>query len=89
MLSIEEGVVPVVQSSELDEQTLSHAVSNISRELSLISSNDDALDSILRLQDLGIIHRVERILIYLTLVILIMEIIAILLDVGILEMLLG
>jgi len=89
MLSIEEGVVPVIQSSELDEQTLSHAVSNISRELSLISSNDDALDSILRLQDLGMIHRVERILIYLTLVTLIVSIITILIEVDVLKILTG
>jgi len=89
MLSIEEGVVPVVQSSELDEQTLSHAVSNISRELSLISSNEDALDSILRLQDLGLIHRVERMLIYLTLVTLIVNIIMILIEVDILGIISG
>ena len=87
MLSIEERVVPVVHSSELDEQTLNHAVSNISRELSLISSNEDALDSILRLQDLGMIHRVERILIYLTLVTLIVNIIMILIEVDILGIL--
>ncbi len=89
MLSIEEGVVPVIQSSELDEQTLSHAVSNISRELSLISSNNDALDSILRLQDLGMIHRVERILIYLTLVTLIVSVIMILIEVDALKILTG
>lgn len=89
MLSIEEGVVPVIQSSELDEQTLSHAVSNVSRELSLISSNDDALDSILRLQDLGMIHRVERILIYLTLVTLIVSVIMILIEVDVLKILTG
>jgi len=89
MLSIEEGIVPVVQSSELDEQTLSHAVNNISRELSLISSNESALDSILRLQDLGMIHRVERILIYLTLVTLIVNFIMILIEVDILGILSG
>jgi len=89
MLSIEEGVVPVIQSSELNKQTLSHAVSNISRELSLISSNDDALDSVLRLQDLGMIHRVERILIYLTVVTLIVNVAMILIDLGILEILSG
>jgi Mg2+ and Co2+ transporter CorA len=89
MLSIEEGVVPVVQSSELDEQTLTHAVSNISRELSLINSNEDALDSILRLQDLGMIHRVERTLIYLTLITLIVNVIMILLEVGLLGILTG
>jgi len=89
MLSIEESVIPVIQSSKLDEQTLSHAVSNISRELSLISSNDNALDSILRLQDLGMIHRVERILIYLTLLTLIANIIMILIEVGVLRILSG
>jgi len=89
MLSIEESVIPVIQSSKLDEQTLSHAVSNISRELSLISSNDNALDSILRLQDLGMIHRVERILIYLTLLTLLANIIMILKEVGVLRILSG
>ncbi len=87
MLSIEEGIVPVVQSSEMDKQTLSHAVSNISRELSFISSNDAALDSILRLQDLGMIHRVERTLIYLTLITLIVNFIMILLEVDIIGIL--
>lgn len=89
MVSIEEGVVPVVESSKMDEQTLSHAVSNISRELSFISSNDAALDSILRLQDLGMIHRVERTLIFLTLITLIVNVIMILIDVGILGVLKG
>ncbi|MGD8544652.1 MAG: CorA family divalent cation transporter [Candidatus Bathyarchaeota archaeon] len=89
MLSIEEGVVPIIQSSELDDQTLSHAVSNVSRELSLISSNDDALDSILTLQDLGMIHRVEKILISLTLVTLIVNILMILVEVNIVKILSG
>jgi len=89
MLSIEEGVVPLVRSSEMDAQTLSHAVSNISRELSLISSNENALDSILRLQDLGMIHRVERTLIYLTLITLIVNVIMILFELGILGILKG
>jgi len=89
MLSIEEGVVPVIQSSEMDEQTLSHAVSNISRILTFITSNDDALDSILRLQDLGMIHRVERILIYLTLVTLIVSVITILIEIDIVKILSG
>ena len=73
----------------MNEQTLSHAVSNISRELSFISSNDAALDSILRLQDLGMIHRVERILIFLTFVTLIVNVIMILIEVDILGILSG
>jgi Mg2+ and Co2+ transporter CorA len=89
MLSIEEGVVPVIQSSEMNEQTLNHAVSNVSRILTFITSNDDALDSVLRLQDLGMIYRVERILIYLTLVTLIVSVITILIEIDIVKILLG
>jgi len=89
MLNIREGVVPAVESSEMDRQTLSYAINNISRELSLIDSYGNALDSILRLQDLGMIHRVERTLIYLTLVTVLMNIIMILLEVNIFEILSG
>jgi len=89
MLDIREGVVPAVESSEMDRQTLSYAISDISRELSLIDSYGNALDSILRLQDLGMIHRVERTLIYLTLVTLLMNVIMILLEVDIFQILSG
>lgn len=89
MLNIREGVVPAVESSEMDRQTLNYAINNISRELSLIDSYGNALDSILRLQDLGMIHRVERILIHLTLVTLLMNIIMILLEVNIFHILSG
>lgn len=87
MLDIREDVVPTVESSEMDKQTLSYAINNISRELSLVDSYGNALDSILRLQDLGMIHRVERTLIYLTLVTLLMNIIMILLEVDIFNIL--
>jgi Mg2+ and Co2+ transporter CorA len=89
MLDIREGVVPAVESSEMDRQTLSYAINDISRELSLIDSYGNALDSILRLQDLGMIHRVERTLIYLTLVTVSMNIIMILLEMNIFEILSG
>ncbi len=89
MLSIKEGVVPTVKSSEMGKQTLSYAISNVSRELSLISSYDNALDSVLSLQDLGMIHKVERTLIYLTFVTLLVNIVMILLEVGIIEVLTG
>ncbi|MFB0500936.1 MAG: CorA family divalent cation transporter [Candidatus Bathyarchaeia archaeon] len=89
MLSVQEGVIPAIQSSELDAQTLNNAVTNVSRQISLLTSNDDSLDSILRLQDLGMIHRVERILIYLTLLTLIVSIITILIQVDIVKILSG
>jgi len=89
MLSIEEGILPAIQSSKQDEQTLSHAVSNVSRQLSILTSNDNALDNILSLQDLGMIHRVERILIYLTLLTLIVSVITIFIEVDIVKILSG
>jgi len=89
MLNIREGVVPTVEFSEMDRQTLGYAINNISRELSLINSYNDTLDSILRLQDLGMIHGVERILIYLTLVTLLANVVVILLELGIVEILSG
>jgi hypothetical protein len=85
MLNVREGVVPIIQSSEIDRQILTHAINNISRELSFINSYNDALDSILRLQDLGMMHRVERILIYLTLITIIMNAIVILWETGLLK----
>lgn len=89
MLNLREGVVPTLEFSEMDRQTLGYAINNISRELSLISSYNNTLDSILRLQDLGMIHRVERILIYLTLVTLLLNVIMILLEAGIVGILSG
>lgn len=89
MLNIREGVVPTVEFSEMDRQTLGYAINNISRELALINSHNNTLDSILTLQDLGLIHRVERILIYLTLMTLLVNVAMILLEINIVEILSG
>jgi len=87
MLSISEGVGLMVKTSEAITATLNHAINNISRELSLLSSYNNTLDSILRLQDLGMIHKVERKLIYLTLIALVISILLILLEIDILNLL--
>ena len=81
MISIREGVVLMVQPSEEIRATLSHAVNNISRELSLLDSDNNALDSVLSLQDLGMIHKVERNLIYLTLLAFVVSVLLILLEI--------
>jgi Mg2+ and Co2+ transporter CorA len=86
MLSMREGVVPTLQLNEEIVPTLNYAINNISRELSLLDSNNSALDSILNLQDLGMIHGVERTLIYLTLIILVANVILILLGLDILNL---
>lgn len=87
MLSIRDGVVLIVKTSEEVRATFNHAVNNISRELSLLDSDNSALDSILRLQDLGMIHKVERNLIYLTLMALIVSVLLILLEIDIISLL--
>jgi Mg2+ and Co2+ transporter CorA len=87
MLNIREGVVPMVQTSEEIKATLSHPINNISRELSLLDSHNGALDSILSLQDLGMIHRVERNLIYLTIMALVVSVLLILLEIDIVSLL--
>lgn len=87
MSSIREGIVLMIETSEEIVATLNHAINNISRELSFLNSYNNALDSILSLQDLGMIHRVERNLIYLTLIALIVSVILILLEIDIINIL--
>ncbi len=87
MLSISEGIVPMIMTSEEIKTTLSHPINNISRELSLLDSHNNALDSILSLQDLGMIHRVERNIIYLTIMALIVSVLLILLEIDIISLL--
>jgi Mg2+ and Co2+ transporter CorA len=86
MLSMGEGVVPTLQLDEGILPTLDYAINNVARELSLLDSNNSALDSILSLQDLGMIHGVERTLIYLTIIILAANVILILLSLDILNL---
>lgn len=87
MLSVSEGMVPMIETSEEIRATLSHPINNISREISLLDSHNNALDSILSLQDLGMIHRVERNLIYLTIMALIVSVLLILLEIDIISLL--
>ena len=87
MLSIREGLVLEVKTTVEISETLTHAINNISRELTLIDSHNNALESVLSLQDLGLIHRVERNLIYLTFMALVVSVILILLEIDILSLL--
>lgn len=89
MLSVREGIVPTLQLNEEIAPTLNYAINSISREISLLDSHNSALDSILSLQDLGMIHRVERVIIYLTLITLIVSLITILIEIDIVEILLS
>lgn len=88
MLRVSEGVMPMIKTTEEIKATLSHPINNISRELSLLESHNDVLDSILSLQNLGMIHRVERNLIYLTIMALIVSVLLIIIEVDIVGLLL-
>jgi len=82
MSSLKDGLIPNVKIQEKCVLSLEDAMNNISRELEFLNSYDSALDGILRLQDLSMIHGVERTLIYLTIIIVIMNVILIVLELG-------
>jgi Mg2+ and Co2+ transporter CorA len=85
LLAIEEGIVPNIEYSEMDRPTLRHTINNVARELSLISSHNNALDGILSVRGLGLIHRVEKMLILLAVITLVTEVTAIVWEFGILS----
>ena len=89
MLAIQEGMIPLIQTAEIDKNALNHTVSNLSRELSLISAHSNALDNVLTVRGLGMIHRVETNLIYLTFVLIILTVLLILLQVDVVKLLFG
>jgi Mg2+ and Co2+ transporter CorA len=80
MSSLKDGLIPNLEPCEESVLGLGDAMGNISRELEFLSSYDSALDGVLTIQDLGMIHRVETTLIYLTIVIIIMNLILIIIE---------
>ncbi len=89
MSSLKDGLIPNIELCRETILGLEDSMSNVERELEFLNSYDNALDGVLRLQDLGMIHIVERTLIYLTIIILVMNVFLIVLEVGILDLLLG
>lgn len=77
--SLKNGLVPKVRLCAESISSLEDSVNDISRELEFLNSYDSALDGVLGLLDLSLIHRVERTLVYLTIVTVIMNLILILL----------
>jgi Mg2+ and Co2+ transporter CorA len=80
MSSIKDGLIPNLEPCEENLSGLQDAMSNVSRELEFLNSYDSALDGVLTIQDLGMIHRVETTLIYLTVAIVITNLILILVE---------
>ncbi len=74
MSDVRERVVPHIKIDEEAELIIHDAIDDIDRELEFADSYSRSLDSILTLQDLGSIHRVERTLIFITIMILLLDI---------------
>ncbi len=81
MSDVKESVIPHIELDDEARLIVGDAIDDIERELEFADSYSRTLDSILRLQDLGLIHRVERNLIYLTATILLLTVISIILTI--------
>ena len=86
---LKDGRISTISPNKKDIVILEEAKDRISQELVFLQSYDNSLDGILRLQDLGMIHRVESRLINLTWVIIVLEIILLLFEFGVIELLMG
>ena len=71
MLDVEQSVLPLTKLSQKSKPIVDEAIELIDRELDFIDSYTRTLDSILTLQDLSSIHKVESSINYLTIVLVI------------------
>jgi len=90
MLSdIDLGVIPNLDLVPEAKLIIEDASDDITRELEFVESFNRSLDSILRLQDLGAIHKVETNLVNLTVALVILTIVLVLIETDIIGVLLG
>jgi len=90
MLSdIDIGVIPNLTLVPEANLIIEDASDDIARELEFVDSFNRSLDSILRLEDLGAIHRVESKLVLLTWALVILTIVLVMLDLDIIGIILG
>jgi Mg2+ and Co2+ transporter CorA len=86
---LELGVIPnleLVPEAKLIVEDMSE---DITRELEFVDSFNRSLDSILRLQDLGLIHGIESKVVYLTIVLVVLTALLILLEIDVFHLLFG
>src|SRR4030066_2490818 len=76
------GVIPNLTLVPEAKLIIEDASDEITRELDFVDSFNRSLDSILRLQDLGAIHRVETNLVFLTVSLVVLTVILILLEIA-------
>lgn len=80
MLDVSEMMIPHIRLDKKMKSIVDDAIDIIDRELEFMNSYDRALDSVLTLQDLASIHRVESSINFLTIVLVIGTIILIILE---------
>jgi len=83
------GVIPNLKLAPETKLIVEDAMDDVNRELEFVASYNMSLDSVLRLQNLGLIHGVERNLVFLTTALVIMTFILILLGIDIFGILFG
>ena len=90
MLSdIDLGVIPNLNLVPEAKLIIEDASDDIARELEFVDSFNRSLDSILRLEDLGAIHRVESNLVLLTWALVILTIVLVAIELDIIGMIFG
>ena len=90
MLSdIDLGIIPNLILVPEAKLIVEDASDDITRELEFVDSFNRSLDSILRLEDLGAIHRVESNLVLLTVALVILTIVLVLIEIDIISILFG
>jgi Mg2+ and Co2+ transporter CorA len=75
------GVIPRLRLAPEAKPIVDESVDDINGELEIVDSYNTSLDSILRLQDLGLIHGVERKLVFLTIALVVLTAILIVLEI--------
>lgn len=83
------GIIPNLNLIPEAKLIVEDASDDITRELEFVDSFNRSLDSILRLEDLGAIHRVESNLVLLTWALVVLTIVIIMIDLDIIGILLG
>lgn len=73
-------MIPRVRLDKEAKLVVNDAINNIDRELEFTSSYDGALNSVLSLQNLDLIHRVESSIKYLTIIMVISTLVLIILE---------
>jgi Mg2+ and Co2+ transporter CorA len=75
------GIIPRLKLAAEAKLIVEDVTDDITRDLEFVDSYNMSLDSVLRLQDLGMIHRVEKRLVFLTAILVIMNVALIILQI--------